>query len=129
MADPASPFRPRAVRRSVAVLALLLALRALVPVGFMASATESGIQLVFCDAGAMAADVGGHHAHHHHAGGTTDPGCPYAQSSGPAPLPSLPVLATDLRVVRLASPVESSAVVAHQGPIREQSPRGPPFIS
>jgi hypothetical protein len=129
MADPLSPHRPRALRRSVAILALLLAVRALVPVGFMASATEAGIQLVFCDAGAIALQMGGHHAHHHHAGGTTDPGCPYAQSSGPAPLPSLPMLASDVRVVRIAAPVESSAVIAPQGPHREQSPRGPPFLS
>jgi hypothetical protein len=129
MADPVSLFRPRALRHSVAILALLLAVRALVPMGFMASATEAGIQLVFCDAGAMAVHAAGHHAHHHHAGGTTDPGCPYAQSSGPAPLPSLPMLASDVRIVCITSPVESSAVLALQGPLREQSPRGPPFLS
>jgi len=128
MVEPASPLRPRALRRSVAILALLLAVRALVPVGFMASATEAGVRLVFCDAGAVAGHMGGH-SHHHHPGATTDPGCPYAQSSGPAPLPSLPMLASDVRFVRVVSPLESSATVVSQGPLRQQSPRGPPELS
>ena len=126
-----NPFRSRALRRGVAVMALLLAVRALVPAGFMASATDAGLQLVFCDAGAMALQSGGHHAHHHHSqtGTTTDPGCPYAQSSGPAPLPALPVVASDVRYTHVVVPVEAARVAATSGPPRQQNPRGPPVLA
>ena len=112
------------------VLALLLALRALVPAGFMASATDAGFQLVFCDGATTAAPMAGHHhAHHHPQGGSADPACPYAQSSGPAPLPSLPIVATDVRFAPVVERVTIASVVVAQGPPRQQSPRGPPDLA
>jgi hypothetical protein len=111
------------------ILALLLAVRALVPAGFMASATEAGLQLVFCDAAATAAQMAGHHAHHHSHGGTTDPGCPYAQSSGPAPLPSIPMLASDVRFAQVVERAPAATLAFIQGPPRQQSPRGPPALA
>ena len=130
MTGPVHPFRLRTSGRSVAVLALLLAVRALIPAGFMASASDAGLQLVFCDAGVMAQHAGHHHAHHHsQTGATTDPDCPYAQSAGPAPLPSLPVVASDVRHAQLVVPAEAAPVAATSGPPRQQTPRGPPVLA
>jgi len=112
------------------VLALLLAVRALVPAGFMANASEAGFQLVFCDATAMAQHAGQHHSHHHsQTGAATDPGCPYAQSAGPAPLPALPFVASDVRHAHVVVPVEAASVAATSGPPRQQTPRGPPVLA
>ena len=129
MTGPTHPFRLRAWRRSVGVLALLLLVRALVPAGFMASASEAGFQLVFCDAAAMAQHAG-HHTHHHsRTGATTEPGCPYAQSAGPAPPPALPFVASDVRHAHVVVPVEAASGAATSGPPRQQTPRGPPVLA
>jgi len=120
-------------RATLFVLGMLL-LRALIPAGFMLAQVDGGLTVVVCDAEIPA----GEHQHHHHPGhdgaahhdgAHGDPTCPYAQSAGPAPLPTLPVLAgsavSDLQ--------EQSAAVAQIfstcGPTRQQSPRGPPSLA
>jgi len=123
----------------------MLCLRAFVPAGFMFAPVDGQLEVVLCDTDALGAaqdhqarsdhqaprGVHAHHAHdhagHHHA--QTDPTCPYAQSSGPAPLPALPVLAS-VQIATLSAP---SAQVAQThsrfGPTRQQSPRGPPRLA
>ena len=106
----------------------MLALRALVPAGFMLAPEAGRLAIVLCDA-----DARGGAGHHHHPDGLQhplhahlDPTCPYAQSAGPAPLPALPVLAaTPISTVRLL-PARSLATFVPFGPSREQSPRAPP---
>src|ERR1700680_3612114 len=108
----------------------MLCLRALVPAGFMLAPIDGRLEIVLCDSSVPS--LGHHHHHsgydpttHHHNG--VDPTCPYAQSSGPAPLPALPAMA--------AAPVASAPVVqsnvsqthATFGPARQQTPRGPPL--
>ena len=111
----------------VAALVLpLLALRALVPSGFMATSVAGSMQMVFCEPGAMA----GHHHHAEHDTGhhskAVDQTCPFAQSAGPAPLPSLPVLATDAAPHGFALILAVSQTAPAFGPQRQQTPRGPP---
>jgi hypothetical protein len=86
---------------------------------------------VLCDAGTSA----GEHQHHHppsghgvahHDGAHNDPTCPYAQSAGAAPLPTLPVLTG---AATAGQPVGAVAVTQTRlrfGPTRQQTPRGPP---
>ena len=125
-----APFRTRAWTRSIALLVLLLTVRALVPAGFMATATETGLQLVFCDSVTTTIHGSGHHHHNDHAHpGATDPACPYAQSSGPAPLPMLPAMATDLHFQTVVVAIQSAPVRIFQGPRRQQTPRGPPALA
>src|SRR5579864_7917867 len=77
----------------------MLCLRAFIPAGFMLAPVGGQLAVVLCDTDAQGLapnQTPGHHGHdlavgHHHA--QTDPTCPYAQSSGPAPLPVVPVLA------------------------------------
>jgi hypothetical protein len=111
----------RPLRPWVVALALpLLALRALIPAGFMASPVAGSLQLVFCGVG-----------HHDHAHPSTvgDPTCPFAQSAGPAPLPSLPVVPTSIEAVAFALPAASSQTVPQYGPLRRPIPRGPPALA
>jgi len=77
-----------------------------------------------------------HHVHaksdttaagHHHA--QTDPTCPYAQSSGPAPLPVLPALAAVQIATLSPRPSQAAQTHARFGPTRQQSPRGPPRLA
>jgi hypothetical protein len=121
-----SLFRGRAWKRIAIALIALLALRSLVPAGFMAIATDAGAQLVFCEPGAA---LGHGHAHHHSPGAATDPGCPYAQSSGPAPLPTLPALAADVRPLSIVPSVSRTSPTVRPGPRRQQTPRGPPALA
>jgi hypothetical protein len=128
MTGPAVPLRPRRWTRFVAALALLLAVRALVPAGFMASTTEQGLQLVFCEAGVATSHAHGH-PHHHTDRGSPDPGCPYAQSAGPAPLPTLPALAAEVPAAGFVATFTPAPVAVLQGPPRQQTPRGPPLLA
>ena len=114
----------------VAALVLpLLALRALVPSGFMATSVAGSMQMVFCEPGAMA----GHHHPAAHDGArhskAVDQTCPFAQSAGPAPLPSLPVLATDAAPRAFAVILAVAQTVPAFGPARQQTPRGPPTLT
>ena len=104
----------------------MLALRALVPAGFMLAPVDGQPAIVLCDTDAPG--VPHQHAGHHHAGHAhLDPTCPYAQSAGPAPLPALPALTAAPAVTADALPAPSAQVHARFGPSRQQSPRAPPL--
>jgi hypothetical protein len=83
-----------------------------------------------CDSDAVSA---AHHHHDHNGAGhhhtQTDPTCPYAQSAGPAPLPALPTVAPAFLTIVSAPPTPAAQVHAHFGPIRQQTPRGPPLLA
>jgi hypothetical protein len=117
----------------------LLFLRGLVPTGFMLAPVDGNLAFVLCDvdlpvaampAGAMPAShhhmhaAQDHAAHQHGAHG--DPTCPYAQSGGPAPLPTLPVLAGGTSFERPRLPAAVTQTLLSFGPIRQPSSRGPP---
>jgi hypothetical protein len=114
--------------RLAGLLLVLLALRALVPAGFMATASATGVEMVFCEPGAAGSM---HHgpAHHHRHAGAGDPSCPFAQSAGPAPLPAIPVLAAETPLPALVSVEPYARAIATQGPPRQQTPRGPPNLA
>jgi len=116
------------------VLGMLL-LRALVPAGFMLAPVDGRLVFVLCDA-EMPAGAHPHHHHHpghdnaaHHEGAHGDPTCPYAQSSGPAPLPTLPVLAGAATSDQLVIPAAVTQTLLRFGPTRQQTPRGPPSLA
>ncbi len=110
----------------------MLFLRALVPAGFMVAPVDGGLAFVLCEAEVPAA---GHHppGHDHHAmrhqGAHGDPTCPYARSAGPAPLPTLPVLASGTVYELSVLPTAFAQTFLSFGPTRQQSPRGPPHLS
>jgi anti-sigma factor RsiW len=127
-------MRRETARRTTLVVLGLLFLRALVPAGFMLAPVDGTLALVLCDAAATAEA----HQHHHHPGhaGTVqlggmhgDPGCPYALSGGAAPLPTLPVLA-GASIPGSIDPFRvCTQTLLRFGPIRRQSPRGPPRLA
>jgi hypothetical protein len=113
----------------------MLCLRAFIPVGFMLAPVDGRLDIVLCDTdapgvatpGAAKHHVGHDHAGHHHS--HSDPTCPYAQSSGPAPLPTLPVLAAAPLEIVSVLPVHIEQTHSRFGPTRQQSPRGPPRLA
>jgi Protein of unknown function (DUF2946) len=108
----------------------MLCLRAFIPAGFMLAPVDGRLAVVLCDSDAPGAihHHGGHeHSGHHHT--QTDPTCPYAQSAGPAPLPTLPALAAAQIVSVAVRPVETAQTHVHFGPTRQQFPRGPPRLA
>lgn len=111
---------------SVPLVLAMLCLRALVPSGFMLAATQGRLSVVLCDSGSAHHSRGGHeHPGMPHGG--SDGTCPFAQSSGPAPVPALAVygLETIVLVSRLpALAVEQTCLGC--GPTRAQTSRGPP---
>jgi hypothetical protein len=115
------------------VIAALL-LRALVPAGFMLAPVDGHLAFVLCDAEMSAGEL--RHHHHpghdnagHHQGVHGDPTCPYAQSAGPGPLPTLPVLASAATLNQLVAPGGATQTRLNCGPTRQQTPRGPPPFS
>ncbi len=113
----------------------LLFLRALIPTGFMLAPMDGSLAFVLCDAEMSA---GEHQHHHHHPGldqaahqhdGHVDPTCPYAQSAGPAPLPTLPVLTGIATIDLLVPPLAFTQTLLTSGPPRQQTPRGPPHFA
>jgi len=111
----------------------VLFLRGLIPAGFMLAPVDGTMAVVLCDM-QMSAGVQHHHAGHDHGaahqhGLGGDPTCPYAQSAGPAPLPTLPVLAGGAILERLVAPSAFTQTLLTFGPIRHQSPRGPPRLA
>jgi hypothetical protein len=126
---------------SLLVLGLVL-LRGLVPTGFMLAPVDGRLAFVPCDADASmpampagAMPAGDHHMHmamgqaaHGH-GAHGDPTCPYAQSGGPAPLPTLPVLAGGATFERPRLPAAITQTLLGFGPIRQPSSRGPPHLA
>ncbi len=111
------------------VLPVLL-LRAAIPAGFMAASVDGALQIVLCQPQMM----GGPH-HHHHSGtqnpvpSGADPTCPYAQSTGPALMPTLPVLPAMAVMHRVSAPAAATQLQFNFGPPRQQSPRGPPVLA
>ncbi|MGA2189986.1 MAG: DUF2946 family protein [Steroidobacteraceae bacterium] len=114
---------------TVAVLGVLF-LRGLVPVGFMLAPIDGSLAFVLCD---FEMPAGEHRHHHHHdqaahlQGTHSDPSCPYAQSAGPAPLPTLPVLAGGTVFDLLVPAAVVTQTFARFGPARHQTSRGPPL--
>jgi hypothetical protein len=114
-------------RRWTTFVLIMLALRALVPAGFMLAPVDGQPAIVLCDTDAPGAR---HHVGHHHAGHAhADPTCPYAQSAAPAPLPALPALTAAPGAAADALPTLSAQVHARFGPSRQQSPRAPPLFA
>jgi hypothetical protein len=106
----------------------MLCLRAFIPAGFMLAPVDGQLAVVLCDTDAAGGHLGHDHAAgHHHA--QMDSTCPYAQSSGPAPLPVLPVLAAVQIATATAPPVQVAQTHSRFGPTRQQSPRGPPRLA
>jgi hypothetical protein len=121
-------FHAKARRVSLFVVGMLI-LRAMIPAGFMLTPVPGGLAFTLCDVETpMGAHA--HHAGHDHSHMGSGPGgCPYAQSSGPAPLPTLPTLAHAALASRSASSAAVTQTRLHFGPIRETSSRGPPLHS
>ncbi|HVH82713.1 MAG TPA: hypothetical protein VM713_00205 [Steroidobacteraceae bacterium] len=143
-----SPFRLTARQRTTLLALVLLpalALRALVPVGFMPVVDDTGIHIGFCPgeaqppgalAGALAAGHGAHAAHHHDHGGAnhgspapvSHPPCLFALSASPAFTPAAPTLAPPPPAAA-ALAADSSSRVSVPAIVRAQSSRGPPFLA
>lgn len=106
----------------------MLFLRALVPAGFMLAPIDGRLAWVLCTPDVMA--VGHHpnpsHAHVGHHGGHADLTCPYAQSAGSAPLPTLPVLAGGPTLDQWVQPTFLTQTFLPFGPPRQLTSRGPP---
>jgi hypothetical protein len=133
----------RHIRQLSWLLLALLALRGLVPAGYMVDATADGLSIVVCDSGIYAAAAqlsSGQtaHRHHHHDGngegkessGISDHSiCPFAIAATGASAPSLPLLETVTSVVvdRVAS--NQAVVTSLSGPSRAQQSRAPPYFS
>ena len=125
---------------SLLVLGLVL-MRALVPAGFMLAPVDGHLAFVLCDADAtMPMSAGAMPSNHHHMhmamdhathshGAHGDPTCPYAQSGGPAPLPTLPMLAGVTEFERPPMPSAVTQTLLGFGPIRQPSSRGPPHLA
>jgi hypothetical protein len=120
-------------RRTLSVLAALaLALRALIPTGFMLAPVDGHAQIVMCPAGLHQAG----HAHHAgaaagHAAGSAHAAdqCPFALAGGPG----LTGAASDLSDPHffLLQPPRTVAFasVAISPPLRHHAPRGPPALA
>lgn len=124
-------WRSRGLRRwaTPLVFAVLL-LRAIVPAGFMLAPVDGRLEFVLCDSdapGSTHRHAVGDQAGHHHT--HIDSSCPFAQSSGAAPLPSMPLLATaSMETARPPLP-QAAQTHARFGPARQQSPRAPPHLA
>ncbi|HET7755695.1 MAG TPA: DUF2946 family protein [Steroidobacteraceae bacterium] len=129
-------------RRLAWALLPVLALRALIPFGFMPGASDGVLGIEFCPGEGKlppgisgAAPDAGHLAHHHGHHGTGDPGLPsgahhapclFALSASPA---FAPAVAAPAIVPAAATPLAEAPASRLFLPaiIRAQSPRGPPF--
>lgn len=114
----------------------LLFLRALVPAGVMLAPMGGSLALVLCETAITESEEPRQHHHYsghdhvtHHEGAHADPTCPYAQSGGPAPLPTVPVLATAAIIDQLVVPTAATQTLLTFGPIRRQTSRGPPTLA
>jgi hypothetical protein len=131
MRSGADHLRNGAPHRAAMLMLAMLALRALVPAGFMLTPIDGRLAVVLCDTDvARAARRHGgqdYPGHHHHL--QLDQTCPYAQSAGPAPLPALPAFGPQPVVSPAAMPAHRGQIYAHCGPPRQQSPRAPPHLA
>ena len=137
-----------AVRLWSWLLLALIALRGLVPAGYMIDVSANGLSLVVCGSGIYAAAAqstaiqGEHHAHHHgdghHGDGANDSSqaletdhsiCPFAVAATGASAPSLPAMLVvgETIIDRLAG--RSVLVFSSFGPSRAQQSRAPPSFS
>ena len=124
-------------RRLVAILVLIYALRALIPVGFM-PAGDGGLALRICPEGFPSVLLAGgdeHAAHHHDSGAPTHDHkswmsghCAFAAAASAPPLCHSSIVAvaaeTDLTPVR-----SDPADVSSQLRFRIAQPRGPPSLA
>jgi hypothetical protein len=126
--------RSRAARRWIGGLAVLaLALRSLVPTGFMLERLDGQLSMVLCAAAAPTlsmpgmhhdAHLGGHAGHHLAAAAS----CPFALSGG-ATLASQVLKVPDPYFLALRpARVPALATLPAAPPPRHQAPRGPPAL-
>jgi hypothetical protein len=128
-----APHRSPHFRRTLSVLAALaLALRALIPTGFMLAPVDGHAQIVICPAGLHEAS----HAHHAgaaagHAAGSAHAAdqCPFALAGGPGFIGAAPDLAQPYFVLLQPPPTVALASVAVPPPLRHHAPRGPPALA
>jgi hypothetical protein len=110
----------------VALLLPLLALKALLPPGYMPAAGEGRLRIVMCSAG-LAALAG-----EQHDGTGSQPAehatCAFAMAGAAAPPPSQVISWLPLREAGLPLAPIAAVAVAGTGLRRFQSPRGPPAI-
>jgi hypothetical protein len=117
------------------VVLAMLSLRALVPAGFMVAPVHEHLAFVLCHGTFPASEPARSHAASNHGGSPLhdgmhgDPDCPYAQSAGPAPLPTLPAIADHALATRVPSRIKPTRVCWSCGPARRQFPRGPPSLA
>jgi hypothetical protein len=125
-----SLLRKHRLRLALWVAPALL-FRALIPVGFMLEPVAGRAEIVLCGADAPRAmhAHGGHDPAAHHQHSHADPTCPYAQSAGPTPLPSLAVLTAAPMAPVFELPARIQQTHAHFGPTREHAPRAPPRLA
>lgn len=129
------------------LLLALVALRGLVPVGYMVDATPNGLAIVVCGSGIYAAaaqmpaamPAGEHHHHHHHSAGDASEQsstgasdhsiCPFSMAATGSSAVSFPELIAFEQTV--IGRVESRALVEYVsfGPSRAQQSRAPPALS
>lgn len=117
-------------RWSAFVVLTALGLRALVPAGFMIAPVDGRAEIVFCgpDAAHALHSHGGHADRNGHRA-QVDPICPFAQSAAPAVASAVPVALPVL--VGTAAPLRGADALPFvwSGPVRQQSPRGPPHFT
>lgn len=137
MSAPRITSRRQTTRHALAMLlALALAVRALVPLGFMPTVDVHGaIALMFCEGyaptpTATAPTRDAHHTHHVHGGAghrTAHTSCPFAASGGATPPPApLPLYLPAARFLATARQ-PSREPVSRRG-FRAHAPRGPPSL-
>ncbi len=132
-------WRPVISRRRlhlvIALLLPLLALRTLVPAGYMVTAADGGLRIVICDAGFAGGNTPAHHHgdHHGHQHGGTDPQpsggehCPFAHAAVNAPPPLL-VSGALVPLLQVTFTSRSSEQLPPAtGPPRQTSARAPPL--
>lgn len=121
----------------------LLALRALIPTGFMLSVDAGRLQLMFCPSGVVQPlDAPQVHAEHHtgmHHGGAADQASPAHTADDNAPCPfslvasaapsDIPYLAGAVGAPRDESFEFLSAPTFRVGPVRADRIRGPPSLA
>ena len=110
------------------LLLALIALRGLVPAGYMIDASQNGVSLVVCDSGIYKDSAGSHHQHHHDQGSSRHDHsvCPFAVAATGAPTPS--------GYISFVVPIESDsrfapsriAAVEPNAPVFANTIRGPP---
>ncbi len=128
MMGRAQSLQRKGMHRAVPWVLAMLCLRALVPAGFMLAPLDGRLNVVLCESGATELMLPhSQHQHHHHT--QIDHGCPYAQSSGPAPMPALPALEPQSVAVNFSLPVELAQTITAPGPVRQHSARAPPHLT